>query len=207
MGGLVLTEREAVADDGPRRLLGDRRLDAVLLEQAQLVRHDDRRAVGERDDANADFRRLGRVRSVRRAAPAERSTGQQCARGRTLQEVSTSRSHASSLMGAPKWPPYPPAVHRRLASAVERPAASHSRAPRQSRGAPRRRPKNEMAPCLDTRQRRRGNPSAPSSARTRRKGLQRTCHARAHTRAALATGSYALIALDASTRLVPDSFA
>jgi len=67
--------------------------------------------------------------------------------------------------------------------------------------------KNEMAPCLDTRQRRRGNPSAPSSARTRRKGLQRTCHARAHTRAAVATGSYALIARDASTRLVPDSFA
>src|SRR5438874_2071677 len=37
-----------------------------------------------------------------------------------------------------RTPPHAPQrIHRRLASAVERPAASHSHAPRQSRGAPR----------------------------------------------------------------------
>src|SRR5882672_3610349 len=58
----------------------------------------------------------------------------------------------------------------------------------------------------------RGNGAVGIRPRRRRRelggrGLQRTCHARAHTRAAVATGSYALIARDASTRLVPDSFA
>src|SRR5882762_1019251 len=86
-------------------------------------------------------------------------------------------------MGAPKWPPYP---QRFIAGS-----------PRPSNGLRLRTParpgnavallddalKNEMAPCLDTRQRRRGNPSAPSSARTRRKGtaadVPRACaHAR-----------------------------
>ena len=48
--------RELVADDRPRGFLGDRRLDAELLEVAELVRHDDRRAVGERDHAEAHGR-------------------------------------------------------------------------------------------------------------------------------------------------------
>src|SRR3989442_12859073 len=40
--------------------------------------------------------------------------------------------------GGPRnGPPHPPTAHRRLASAVERPAASHSHAPRGTRGAPR----------------------------------------------------------------------
>jgi len=37
LGRLVLAEREPVADDRPRRFLRDRRLDPVLLEQAELV--------------------------------------------------------------------------------------------------------------------------------------------------------------------------
>ena len=59
VGGLVLAERQPVANDRPRRFLRDRRLDAVLLEEAELVRHDDRRAIGERDDAEAHLRCSG----------------------------------------------------------------------------------------------------------------------------------------------------
>ena len=66
--------RQLVADDRPRRFLRDDRLDAELLEVAELVRHHDRRAVGERDDAEAHRRRLGAVvrRRRRRPSPAGR---------------------------------------------------------------------------------------------------------------------------------------
>ena len=63
--GVVLTQRQLVADDGPRRFLRDGGVDAELLEVAELVRDHDRRAVGQRDDAEAKVR-VARVRPRRR---------------------------------------------------------------------------------------------------------------------------------------------
>src|SRR5438445_8184671 len=41
---LILAEGEPVTDHGPRGLLGDRRFDAMLLEEPQLVGHHDGRS-------------------------------------------------------------------------------------------------------------------------------------------------------------------
>ena len=49
-----LAGRELVAHDGPRRLLLDDHVHAVLRVEPELVRHHDARAVGQRDEAELD---------------------------------------------------------------------------------------------------------------------------------------------------------
>ena len=80
--GLVLAERQLVADHRPRRFLRDGRLDAELLEIPELVGDDDRRAVGQRDDAEPDGRRLWRVAGIHAARPPAWNSGEQ-RRGRS----------------------------------------------------------------------------------------------------------------------------
>jgi len=63
--GVQLAGDQLVADIRPRRLLGDLDIEAVLLEQAELLRHNDRCAVGKGDKADAD-RRSGCPSGLRR---------------------------------------------------------------------------------------------------------------------------------------------
>ena len=81
---LVLAERQLVADDRPGRFLRDDRVDAELLEVAELVRHHDRRAVGQRDDAEADRLGLRPVVGVDAADPSGRQARHQHAGGRRV---------------------------------------------------------------------------------------------------------------------------
>ena len=67
---LVLAEIHLVADDRPRRFLRDDRVDAEFLEVPELVRDDDRRAVGERDHAEAHRRSFRASRLRRRCRPS-----------------------------------------------------------------------------------------------------------------------------------------
>ncbi len=77
VGRVILAERELVPDHRPRRFFRDDRGDAEFLEEAELVRHDDRRAIGERDDAKTDGGRFGRVVGIEAARPAGRKTAHQ----------------------------------------------------------------------------------------------------------------------------------
>ena len=54
MRGLIFSQVETIADHGPGGLLGDGGFNPILLEQPQLVGHDNRRAVRQGNDANAD---------------------------------------------------------------------------------------------------------------------------------------------------------
>jgi hypothetical protein len=72
---LILAERQLVADNGPRGLFGDDRSDTEFSEVPQLVSHDDRRAIGQRDDAEPHRGRFGRIVRVDTAGPAARHAG------------------------------------------------------------------------------------------------------------------------------------
>jgi hypothetical protein len=64
MRRLIFAKVDLVADRRPRRLFRNRRFDLVLFEQAELMRHDDRRAIRQRDDAKtnaAGFGTIGRI--------------------------------------------------------------------------------------------------------------------------------------------------
>src|SRR4029453_9135349 len=82
-----------IVDYLPRCFLGDRRLDPVLLEQPELVRHDDRGAVGQGDDADADLRCLGPVVGPRATRPARRESRQEGSRSRRCDKLSSSDPH------------------------------------------------------------------------------------------------------------------
>ena len=96
---LVLADRELVADDGPRRLFRHRGVDAELLEVAELVRHHDRRTIGQRDDAEADvggFRTIARVDAAGPPARHPRHEHRCRRRARRLDERASCRRFSSS---------------------------------------------------------------------------------------------------------------
>ena len=68
--GLDVAAGKRVANGRPVRAFGDRGVDAVLFEEAFLVRDDDRRAIGQRDHAEAQVGHLGRVGSEIGCGPA-----------------------------------------------------------------------------------------------------------------------------------------
>ncbi len=101
VGRLVLAQRETVADHRPRGFLRDRRLDPVLLEEPELVRHDDGRAVGERDDADAHLGVLGRVLRVRAPPPSGGHAGKQRGRRRASENLASSQLIRSPPLAEP----------------------------------------------------------------------------------------------------------
>ncbi len=101
MRGVELAVDELVAHGGPARLLAEHDADAVLLVEPVDRGHHDRRAVGQRDEADAHFALLGRVGAGRvhrgqRLHTAERG----CGRGRRgLDEAPPWRARRGRLPG------------------------------------------------------------------------------------------------------------
>ena len=111
---LVLPEGEPVANDRPRGFLRDGGLDAVLLEEPELVRHHDGRAIGEGDDAEAHLGRLGAVGGIGAACPPHGQAGQEGTGGRGFQELSPGRLH--EIPFPKKLAPFPLGRRRRRRS-------------------------------------------------------------------------------------------
>ena len=80
--GVEFAIDELVAHRGPRGFLARHDLDAVLLVELHHRRHDHRRAVGERNEADLHFLLLGRVRALRPGAGADRGIDERHQRAR-----------------------------------------------------------------------------------------------------------------------------
>ena len=74
---VVFADRQLVANHRPRRFLRDDRCDPELLEVAELVRHHDRRAVGQRDDPEPHGLGLRRIVRVGGPGPPSRQSEHQ----------------------------------------------------------------------------------------------------------------------------------